>query len=63
MILALRMGQYQLRFLDKIPVREPSTSPSMVKSARKTSAATLVNAVLRKAASEAQSPAEVFLAP
>ena len=63
-ILALRMGLYQLRLLDKIPVRAAiNESVELVKSARKTSAATLVNAVLRKAASEAQSPAEVFLAP
>jgi 16S rRNA (cytosine967-C5)-methyltransferase len=62
-ILALRMGLYQLRFLDKIPARAAiNESVELVKSARKTSAAALVNAVLRKAESEAQSPAELFLA-
>lgn len=63
-ILALRIGLYQLRLLDKIPMRAAiNESVELVKSARKTSAAALVNAVLRKAASEAQSTAEVFLAP
>ncbi len=61
--LALRMGLYQLRFLDKIPARAAiNESVELVKSARKSSAAALVNAVLRKAESEAQSPAESFLA-
>jgi 16S rRNA (cytosine967-C5)-methyltransferase len=63
-ILALRMGLYQLRFLDKIPARAAiNESVELVKSARKSSAAALVNAVLRKAESEMQSPAESFLAP
>ncbi len=61
--LALRMGLYQLRFLNKIPARAAiNESVELVKSARKSSAAALVNAVLRKAESEAQSPAESFLA-
>lgn len=60
--LALRMGLYQLRFLTKIPARAAiNESVELVKSARKTSAATLVNAVLRKAATDLQSPAETFL--
>jgi 16S rRNA (cytosine967-C5)-methyltransferase len=63
-ILALRIGLYQLRFLDKVPARAAiNESVELVKSARKSSAAALVNAVLRKAESEAQSPAESFLAP
>lgn len=63
-ILALRMGLYQLRFLDKIPARAAiNESVELVKSARKSSAAALVNAVLRKAEGEAQSSAESFLAP
>jgi 16S rRNA (cytosine967-C5)-methyltransferase len=63
-ILALRMGLYQLRFLDKIPARAAiNESVELVKSARKSSAAALVNAVLRKAENEAQSAAEAFLSP
>ena len=63
-VLALRMGLYQLRFLDKVPARAAiNESVELVKSARKSSAAALVNAVLRKAESEVQSPAESFLAP
>ncbi len=62
--LALRMGLYQLRFLDKIPARAAiNESVELVKSARKSSAAALVNAVLRKAASDAHSSAEAFLPP
>ena len=61
-MLALRIGLYQLRFLDKVPARAAvNESVELVKSARKSSAAALVNAVLRKAESEAQSPAESFL--
>ncbi len=62
-MLALRIGLYQLRFLDKVPARAAvNESVELVKSARKGSAAALVNAVLRKAESDAQSPAESFLA-
>jgi 16S rRNA (cytosine967-C5)-methyltransferase len=62
--LALRMGAYQLRFLEKIPARAAvNESVELVKLARKTSAASLVNAVLRKIASEAKSPAETYLPP
>lgn len=62
-IIALRMGLYQLRFLDKVPARAAvNESVELVKSARKSSAAALVNAVLRKAESEAQSSAEAFVA-
>src|SRR5690348_5291685 len=61
-ILALRMGQYQLRFLDKVPARAAiNESVELVKSAGKSSAAGLVNAVLRKAEGEAESAAEALL--
>ncbi len=60
--IALRMGAYQLRFLEKIPARAAvNESVELVKKARKTSAASLVNAVLRKIASDAKSPAEKYL--
>jgi 16S rRNA (cytosine967-C5)-methyltransferase len=60
--LALRIGLYQLRFLERIPARAAvNESVELVKSARKTSAATLVNAVLRRAADEARVPAEKFV--
>jgi 16S rRNA (cytosine967-C5)-methyltransferase len=60
--LALRMGLYQLRFLERVPARAAvNESVELVKQARKTSAASLVNAVLRRAAGEAASPAEEFL--
>ncbi len=48
--IALRMGLYQLRFLGRIPARAAvNESVELVKRARKTSATTLVNAVLRRA--------------
>src|SRR5271154_7485482 len=60
--IALRMGAYQLRFLEKIPARAAvNESVELVKKARKTSAASLVNAVLRKMASDAKSPDEKYL--
>ncbi|HXW62753.1 MAG TPA: 16S rRNA (cytosine(967)-C(5))-methyltransferase RsmB [Candidatus Acidoferrales bacterium] len=60
--LALRIGLYQLRFLERIPTRAAvNESVELVKMARKTSAASLVNAVLHKAAAEAASPVEQFL--
>jgi 16S rRNA (cytosine967-C5)-methyltransferase len=60
--LSLRLGLYQLRFLEKIPARAAvHESVELVKLARKTSAASLVNAVLRRTAEEASSPAEKFL--
>lgn len=60
--LALRMGLYQLRFLDKVPARAAiNESVELVKSARKSSAAALINAVLRKSASEMRSRTEAFL--
>jgi 16S rRNA (cytosine967-C5)-methyltransferase len=46
---ALRIGTYQLRFLDRIPARAAiNESVELVKRARKKSAAPFVNAVLRK---------------
>ena len=46
---ALRMGSYQLKFLDRIPAHAIlNESVELVKQARKRSAAGLVNAVLRK---------------
>src|SRR6202451_3816140 len=62
--LALRMGTYQLRFLEKIPARAAvNESVELVKMARKTSAASLVNAVLRKIATQAKAPAKKLLPP
>lgn len=47
--IALRMGIYQLRYLDRIPAHAAvAESVELVKLARKRSAAGLVNAVLRK---------------
>ena len=60
--LALRMGLYQLRFLERIPARAAvNESVELVKRARKASAGALVNAVLRRAASEAVIPAAKLL--
>jgi 16S rRNA (cytosine967-C5)-methyltransferase len=60
--IALRMGAYQLRFLARIPARAAvNESVELVKRARKSSAASLVNAVLRKIAAEAKTPADAFL--
>jgi 16S rRNA (cytosine967-C5)-methyltransferase len=51
--LALRIGLYQLRFLGRIPARAAvNESVELVKRARKSSAASLVNAVLRRASAE-----------
>ncbi len=62
--LALRMGIYQLRFLERIPARAAvNESVELVKRARKASAAPLVNAVLRRAAGEAGVSAEKLLPP
>jgi 16S rRNA (cytosine967-C5)-methyltransferase len=47
---ALRMGIYQIRYLDRIPAHAAVTeSVGLMKRAKKTSAAGFVNAVLRKA--------------
>ena len=60
-LLALRLGLYQLRFLTRVPARAAvSESVELVKHARKSSAASLVNAVLRRAASATrESPEEL----
>jgi 16S rRNA (cytosine967-C5)-methyltransferase len=51
--IALRMGLYQLLFLERVPPRAAvNESVELVKRARKASAASLVNAVLRRAAKE-----------
>ncbi|MHB8753603.1 MAG: 16S rRNA (cytosine(967)-C(5))-methyltransferase RsmB [Candidatus Acidiferrales bacterium] len=58
-LVALRIGIYQLRFLSRIPARAAiGESVELVKRARKTSAAPFVNAVLRRAANESREPAE-----
>ncbi|MGH9781222.1 MAG: 16S rRNA (cytosine(967)-C(5))-methyltransferase RsmB, partial [Candidatus Acidiferrales bacterium] len=63
-LIALRMGIYQLRHLARIPARAAvDESVELVKRARKQSAASLVNAVLRRAASESAMPAREFLPP
>jgi len=60
--IALRMGAYQLRFLEKIPARAAvNESVELVKRARKSSAAALVNAVLRKIAADARVRVEEHL--
>lgn len=60
--IALRMGLYQLRFLERVPARAAvHESVELVKQARKASAATLVNAVLRRAQEESKAAAEKFL--
>jgi 16S rRNA (cytosine967-C5)-methyltransferase len=60
--LALRMGLYQMRFLERIPARAAvDESVELVKRARKSSAASLVNAVLRRMAPKAKSPADKML--
>ena len=48
---ALRLGVYQLQFLSRVPARAAIfESVELVKAARKRSAASFVNAVLRKIA-------------
>jgi len=54
-LLALRLGLYQLRFLERVPAHAAvNESVELAKSARKRSAAPLVNAVLRRLAPEAK---------
>jgi 16S rRNA (cytosine967-C5)-methyltransferase len=56
-LLALRLGLYQLRWLDRIPQRAAlHESVELVKRARKRSAASFVNAVLRKLSKEPAVP-------
>lgn len=57
--IALRLGIYQLYFLDRVPAHAAvHESVELVKQARKRSAAPLVNAVLRKLAKESSTTAE-----
>src|SRR5205823_13364378 len=57
---ALRLGVYQLRFLERIPESAAvNESVELVKRARKRSAAGLVNALLRKIAKEPERPPSV----
>jgi 16S rRNA (cytosine967-C5)-methyltransferase len=61
-LIVLRLGIYQLRFLTRIPTRAAvSESVELVKFARKRSAAALVNASLRRAATEKNRPVANFL--
>ncbi|HEV2223191.1 MAG TPA: transcription antitermination factor NusB, partial [Candidatus Acidoferrales bacterium] len=61
-LIALRMGIYQLRFLSRVPASAAvHQSVELVKRARKQSASSLVNAVLRRAAAESAKPARDFL--
>lgn len=54
-LLALRLGLYQLRYLDRVPQHAAiNESVELVKRARKSSAAGIVNAVLRRVAAEAR---------
>ena len=54
-LIALRLGLYQLRFLERIPAHAAvDQSVELVKRARKYSAAGLVNAVLRRAVTRSQ---------
>jgi 16S rRNA (cytosine967-C5)-methyltransferase len=56
---ALRLGFYQLRFLDRVPPHAAvSESVELVRFAKKRSAAGLVNAVLRNSVSSSRKPAE-----
>ena len=62
-VLALRMGLYQLRFLDRIPARAAIfDSVELIKHSRKKSAATFVNAVLRGAIENARADAAALVA-
>jgi 16S rRNA (cytosine967-C5)-methyltransferase len=55
--LALRLGLYQLRFLERIPVHAAvNESVELVRQARKASAVGLVNAVLRRASKQKTAP-------
>jgi len=64
---ALRLGVYQLKFLSRVPARAAIfESVELVKAARKRSAASFVNAVLRKtagtgAAASAEPAADIFI--
>ena len=54
-LLALRLGLYQLRYLDRVPPHAAiDESVELAKRARKSSAAGMVNAALRRATAEAK---------
>jgi 16S rRNA (cytosine967-C5)-methyltransferase len=58
-LIALRLAVYQLGWLTRVPARAAiNESVELVKRARKRSAASFVNAVLRKLAADSQQPAE-----
>lgn len=63
--LALRLGLYQLRFLTRVPAPAAvNESVNLVRSARVSSAAAFVNAVLRRAIRESEyDPAAAIAAP
>jgi 16S rRNA (cytosine967-C5)-methyltransferase len=61
-LIALRMGIYQLRHLTRIPASAAvNESVELVRRARKKSAVPLVNAALRRAAAEKNEPLTSFL--
>jgi 16S rRNA (cytosine967-C5)-methyltransferase len=61
-LLALRLGLYQMRYLERVPVSAAvNESVEIVKRAKKRSAAPLVNAALRRAASVARESVEKLL--
>ena len=63
-VLALRLGLYQLRFLDRVPARAAIyESVELIKQSRKKSAATFVNAVLRGASATARADIAALLPP
>jgi 16S rRNA (cytosine967-C5)-methyltransferase len=61
-LIALRLGLYQLRWLNRIPARAAiNESVELVKRARKRSAASFVNALLRRLSKLAEQPAGEYL--
>jgi 16S rRNA (cytosine967-C5)-methyltransferase len=61
-LVVLRLGIYQLRFLTRIPARAAvNESVELVKIARKKSSAALVNAALRRASAERDQPTKSFV--
>jgi 16S rRNA (cytosine967-C5)-methyltransferase len=59
---ALRLGIYQIRFLERIPDRAAvNESVELVKRARKRSAAPFVNAVLHRAIEDSRKPAAALI--
>lgn len=61
-LIALRLGIYQLRYLKRMPARAAvNESVELVRTACKKSAISLTNAVLRRAAGESERPVREFL--